>query len=53
VSLGVDFRVSEAQARPSVSLSLFLLPVDPDVELSATCPACCHASCHDNNRPNL
>jgi len=32
VSLWVDFEVSEAQARPSVSHSL---PVNPDVELSA------------------
>jgi hypothetical protein len=29
----VDFEISEAQARPRVSL--FLLPMDPDVDLSA------------------
>jgi len=33
---------------------LFLLPVNPDIELSATfsapgLPACCHASHHDDN----
>ena len=39
VSLGVVFEVSEAQVRSSSSLSL--LPVDPDVELSATSPAPC------------
>ena len=33
MSLGVGFEVSNAQARPSVTL--FLLPEDPDVELSA------------------
>jgi hypothetical protein len=37
---------------------LFLLPTDPDVELSATSPApcspaCCYASCHDSNGLNL
>ena len=36
VSLGMGFEVSNAQARPSVSLSLFLLPEDLDVELSAS-----------------
>lgn len=34
VSLGMGFGVSNTQARP-VSL-FFLLPADPDVELSAT-----------------
>lgn len=33
VTRGVGFGVSNAQTRPSVSL--FMLPVDPDVELSA------------------
>ena len=47
---GVDFEVSDAQARPSVALTL---PADQDVELSATCPAPClsmwyHAFHHDN-----
>ena len=50
------FGVSKAQAKSSVVL--FLLPTDPDVELSvpppALClPACCHASCHDDNGLNL
>jgi hypothetical protein len=36
VSLGVGFEVSEAPARPS--LTLFLLSLDPDVEVSATSP---------------
>jgi len=35
----VGFEVSEAQARPC--LTLFLLPPDPDVELSSNCPAPC------------
>ena len=39
-------------------VSLFLLPVDLDVELSATAPAPClpvysHASCHDDNGLHL
>ena len=37
VSLGVGFELSEAQARPSVTLS----SVNLDVELSATAPAQC------------
>ena len=41
-----------------VTHSLFLLPSDPDVELSALSltpglPAYCHVSHHDNNRANL
>ena len=56
-SLGVGFEVSDAQARPSVAL-LFLLPADPDVELSAASPVPClptchHGSHHDNNGLNL
>jgi hypothetical protein len=47
VSLGVGFDVLEAQARPSGSLFLPLLPVDLDVELSATSPApCLPVHCH-------
>ena len=58
MSLGRGFEVSDVQARCSVSLSLFLLPADPDVELSAPSPAPClsahyHASCHDDNGLNL
>jgi hypothetical protein len=53
VSLGVGFDVSEVKDRPRAS-SLFLLTVDPDVELSAPFQhhvfhACCHPSCHDDN----
>lgn len=49
VSLKVGSEVSKAQVRPSVSL--FLLPVDLDIELLATSPApcltaCCHTSHH-------
>ena len=40
MSGGVGFEVSEAQARPSAHF-LFLLPTDPDVELSAPSPAPC------------
>ena len=53
----LDFEVSEAQARPSVSLSL--LPTHPDVDLSVASPApwlppaCLHASCHDDNGLSL
>lgn len=36
VSPGVGFGVSKAQARPSLYLSLFLLPVDQDV--NSQCP---------------
>lgn len=40
------------------SVSLLLLPAEPDVELSATSlalclPVCHRASCHNNNRINL
>ena len=57
VSTGVDFEISDAQARPSVSLSLPAAS-DLDVELSAISPAAClpahrHASCYDNNGLNL
>ena len=46
MSLEVDFEVKNSQARPSVTL--FLLPSTPDIELLATSPvlclpACCHA----------
>ena len=37
MSLGMGFEVSDAQARPGVTL--FLMPVDLDVKLSATSPA--------------
>lgn len=54
VSLGVGVEVSKAQSR--LNGSLILLPVDVDVELSATSlvpglPASCHASYHDNRLP--
>lgn len=54
VSLGVGFRVSNAQARCSVSL--FLLSADLDSELSATFTAHCLPACHHashNNELNL
>jgi hypothetical protein len=56
MSPGVGFEVSEAQARPSVTL--FLLPADPDVGLSAistasSLPSCCHVFYHDDNGLNL
>ena len=35
------FDVSYAHAKPIVPHSLPLLPVDPDVELSAPCPTSC------------
>lgn len=49
MSLGVASELLKAQARPSVSL--FLLPVDPNVELSipVSVPLCLCASCHDDN----
>ena len=57
VSVGVDFEVLNAPARPRVSLSLSL-PTDPDLEHSATSPAPCqlarhHISCHDDDELNL
>jgi hypothetical protein len=41
-----------------VACSFFLLTADQDVELSAPSPApclpaCCHASCHDDNGLSL
>ena len=45
MSLGMGFEVLKA---------FFLLPVDPDVELSATSPASCLPACHyDDNGLNL
>ena len=56
VTVGVDFKVSHAQAMPSVAHSVFL-PSYQDVELSAPLapclPASCHDPCHDDNRLNL
>ena len=56
--MGSDFKVSYAQATLSVAHILSMLPVDQDVELSAPppapcLPACCRASCHDDNGLNL
>lgn len=42
MSLGVDFEISETQARPSISL--FLLPMDQDVASSYCSSACLHAA---------
>ena len=47
------FEVSDAQAKSSVAV-LFLLPEDPDVELSATSPApCLPIYYHDDDPLNL
>lgn len=51
----MGFEVSKAPASPSVSLSL--LPVDPDAQLSATSPMpClptrCHVAYHNDNKIN-
>lgn len=57
VSLGLGFAVLKTRARPSVTQ--VMLPIDPDLELSATAfPALCfpawHAlSCYDENRQNF
>jgi hypothetical protein len=49
--LGLDFEISKDHAKPRVSF--FLLPVDPDVGLSATflapCLPMCHVSCFVDN----
>ena len=44
VSLGMGFVVSNSQARPTISL--FMLPVDPDLELSTTSLGPCLPACH-------
>lgn len=54
----VGFEVSCGQATLSVAHSLFLLPEEQDVELSApfltpTPPACHHAFCPGSNGLNL
>jgi hypothetical protein len=49
----MSFEVSKASA--SLSFFLFLLPVDPNVELSAPSPclpACCHAARRNDNKIN-
>jgi hypothetical protein len=48
----VGFGVLEAQARLSVSPSLFLLPVDQHVELSASPSAPCLPVCDHTSRKN-
>jgi hypothetical protein len=58
VSLWVDFEISKAQAQTQPSGCLFLLPADPDVELSGTSPAPCLPACflashHADNGLNL
>lgn len=55
-SLKVNFGISNAQAR--LSVSLFLLPDDSDVELSIISPELrlpvgSYASCYDDNRLRL
>ena len=45
--MGPGFKVSYAQAMPSVAHSALLLPADQDVELLDPCPApCLPACCH-------
>lgn len=56
VSLWVGFGVSSAQARPSISLCL--MPTNPDVGLLAISPAPCLPTSHhtpslDNNELNF
>lgn len=58
VSVGGDLEVSYAQAMSNVIHSLFLLPVDQDVELSASSlapypPGCCRSFYHGENGLNL
>ena len=55
---GGRFEVSYAQVTPIMRTVHFLFPVDQDVELSTTSPepclpACCLASCLDDNVLNL
>lgn len=55
-SLKVNFGISNAQAR--LSVSLFLLPDDSDIELSIISPELrlpvgSYASCYDDNRLRL
>lgn len=54
VSLGLCFEVSNSQARPRDSLSLFLLPMNLSIGLSAFSPSpcppeCCCSSCYGSN----
>lgn len=51
---GVSFKVSKAHSRPSVSLLLCLIPVDQDVQLSATVPMTCLSASnqHDDGLPS-
>ena len=56
MTLGVGFELSKAYARPSGSV--FLLPVDSDVDLTTASPAPClptcrHVSYHEDNGLNL
>jgi hypothetical protein len=55
---GAGFKVSYAQATPSVTDCLSLLPVDQDIDLLAPSPVCVclHAAmfpCYDDNGLNL
>ena len=56
--MGQALRSSIAQAMPSVTLSLLLLPSDQDVEFSALSiapclPGCVYTFYHDDNELNL
>ncbi|EDL00953.1 mCG1047212, partial [Mus musculus] len=57
ITYGVGFEGSESLLQAQ-SIRLFLLPADPDVELSVPSPAPCLPACHrasrcDNNGLNL
>lgn len=56
MSLGVGFEGSEVQARPQCHAP-FLLPADPDAEVSLTLQQyiclCCHASHYGDTALNL
>ena len=49
MSLGVDLRFSDKQARPSVTLSFCCLLNSQLLFQHHVCLACHHASSHDNN----
>jgi hypothetical protein len=45
---------SMLQLYPEWHIAFLLLPVDQDIELSASCfPACYHVSCHDDKGLNF
>lgn len=46
VAAGAGFEVSDVQARSSMAHLLFLLSVNPDIELLVPSPAPCLSACH-------